>query len=154
MRHDFELMEGCSLLTFKIKNQHLVTKLNVLLQISDLEIDWKKSWIFILKSERSLEGGAWTFEGKYFNYLRTFCVHRVNKKSFNPIWCGRFRRGLFEMRGLLLPPLLKYKDNTIQNWCSFLSYLLKTDSCKTFLICSKFPPCLVTKILLWCFKFL
>ena len=39
MRHDSELMEGCSLLTFKIENQHLVTKLNVLLQSSDLEID-------------------------------------------------------------------------------------------------------------------
>ena len=152
MRHDFEWLEGCSLLTFKIENQHLVTKLNVLFQSSDLEIDWKKSWIYILKN-------------------LTFCVHRVNKKTFNTIWCGGFRRGLFEV-GAWYCPLLKYENSTscrpyilkfiaityflvtIQNCCPFLSYLLKTDSRKIFLICSEFPPCLVTKLLLWGFKFL
>ena len=39
MRHDFEWLEGCSLLTFTIENQHFVTTLNVLFQSSDLEID-------------------------------------------------------------------------------------------------------------------
>ena len=39
MRHDFECLEGCSLLTFTIDNQHFVTTLNVLFQSSDLEID-------------------------------------------------------------------------------------------------------------------